>query len=105
MMADIFYELLLKLGVDICVPIESKVIAGKTVKAVGDGVLMVCLAERIEYIEVEELANGIVNWHRELTSVGDATIVFRDGAFADDVSKINLGAILEQFGIANVRSL
>jgi adenine-specific DNA-methyltransferase len=33
------------------------------------------------------------------------TIVFRDSAFADDVAKTNTSAILEQYGLNNVRSL
>ena len=32
-------------------------------------------------------------------------VVFRDSAFADDVAKTNVSAILEQHGIENVRSL
>lgn len=103
--ADIVYELLLKLGLDLCVPIESRSIAGKTVGAIGGGVLLTCLAEKISRDDVEALALGIVAWHKELAPAGDTTCVFRDSAFADDVAKSNLAAILEQHGIANVRSL
>jgi adenine-specific DNA-methyltransferase len=103
--ADILYELLLKLGLDLCVPIETREIAGKTVHAVGGGVLMTCLAETISRDDVEALAQGIIAWHQELGPAGDTTCVFRDSAFADDVAKTNLAAILEQHGIANVRSL
>jgi adenine-specific DNA-methyltransferase len=53
---DILYELLLKLGLDLCVPIEERTVAG-------------------------------------------------DSAFADDVAKSNLTAILQQHGLENVRSL
>jgi hypothetical protein len=35
---------------------------------------------------------------------GESTIVFRDSAFADDVAKTNLTAILRQRGLENVRS-
>ena len=103
--ADIVYELLLKLGLDLCVPIESSSIAGKTVGAIGGGVLLTCLAERITVKEVEALAQGIVAWHKELAPAGDTTCVFRDSAFENDIAKSNLAAILEQHGIANVRSL
>lgn len=54
---------------------------------------------------MEKLANGIISWHKELAPAGDATCVFRDSAFADDVAKTNMAAILEQNGIQNVRSL
>lgn len=103
--ADILYELLLKLGLDLCVPIEQREVAGKTVHSVGGGVLMACLAPTITYEDVEPLAQGIVAWHKELAPAGDTTCVFRDSAFADDVAKTNLAAILQQHGIKNVRSL
>jgi len=103
--ADVLYELLLKLGLDLCVPLEKRTLGGKDVHAVGGGVLMACLAERIERSEVEVLAQGMVEWHKTLAPAGDTTCVFRDSAFADDVAKTNLAAVLEQHGIANVRSL
>ena len=103
--ADIVYELLLKLGLDLCVPIVSRSITGKTVGAIGGGVLLTCLAEHITTKEVEALAQGIVAWRKELAPAGDTTCVFRDSAFENDIAKSNLAAILEQAGIANVRSL
>ena len=103
--ADIVYELLLKLGLDLCVPMESRTVAGKSVGAVGGGVLMLCLAEKISAKEVEAVAAGIVSWHKELAPAGDSTVVFRDSAFADDVAKTNMAAILAQNGLENVRSL
>ncbi|EPG3326133.1 site-specific DNA-methyltransferase [Pseudomonas aeruginosa] len=103
--SDIFYELLLKLGLDLCVPIEQRRIAGCEMHSVGGGVLMACLAERITSDAVEDLAQGIVDWHKELAPAGDTTCVFRDSAFVDDVAKTNLAAILQQQGIDNVRSL
>ena len=102
---DVLYELLLKLGLDLCVPIETQSIADKEVHAIGGGVLMACLAEKIGREEVEALARGMVAWHQELSPVGNTTCVFRDSAFADDVAKTNMAAILEQQGIAKVRSL
>ena len=103
--ADILSELLLKLGLDLCVPIERKTIAGKVVHSIGGGVLIACLAEQITRAEVEALAQGIIAWHEALAPAGDTTCVFRDSAFADDVAKTNLAAILGQHGIANLRSL
>lgn len=102
---DVLYELLLKLGLDLCVPIETKTLAGKAVHSIGGGVLIACLAEKIGRDEVEKLGLGIVEWRKTLAPAGDTTCVFRDSAFADDVAKTNMAAILEQNGIANVRSL
>ncbi|MBS7458323.1 site-specific DNA-methyltransferase [Coralloluteibacterium stylophorae] len=103
--ADLLFELLLKLGLDLCVPIEQRTIASREVHSVGGGVLMACLAERITAKQVEPLAQGIIDWHKELAPAGDTTCVFRDSAFENDVAKTNLAAILEQHGIQNVRSL
>jgi adenine-specific DNA-methyltransferase len=102
---DILYELLLKLGLDLCVPIEDKTIAGRTVYSIGGGTLLACLAEEIAPDAIEPIGLGMVEWHRALAPAGDTTCVFRDGAFADDVSKTNLTAILQQHGLQTVRSL
>ncbi|MDO5505141.1 MAG: site-specific DNA-methyltransferase [Pseudoxanthomonas suwonensis] len=102
---DVLTELLLKLGLDLCVPIEQRQIAGKTVHAIGAGVLMACLDPRIGKEDAEPLALGMAGWHKELDPAGDTTCVFRDSAFENDEAKTNLAAILEQHGIRNVRSL
>ena len=102
---DVLYELLLKLGLDLCVPIAAQTIAGKTVHAIGGGVLMTCLDKAITAAEAEPLALGIAAWRKALDPAGDVTCVFRDSAFENDVAKTNLAAILEQHGIAKVRSL
>ena len=102
---DILFELLLKLGLDLCVPIEQKKIAGKDVYSIGGGTLIVCLNESIVKKEVELLAMGIIAWHKNLAPAGETTVVFRDSAFADDVTKTNLTAILQQHGLEKVRSL
>ena len=102
---DILYELLLKLGLDLCVPIESRTIAGKSVRSIDTGALIACLDKKIDREEVEPLAFGIAEWHAQLSPAGDSTVIFRDDAFEDDVTKTNLAAILKQHGLGNVRSL
>ena len=102
---DVLYELLLKRGVDLTVPIESREINGKTVYSIGYGVLFACLDEAISKDQVEEVGQSIVEWHRELAPSSDTHVFFRDSAFSDDVSKTNMAAILEQNGINHVRSL
>jgi adenine-specific DNA-methyltransferase len=104
---DVLYELLLKLGLDLCVPIVTKSIADKAVHSIGGGVLLVCLASQISRAEVEPLAQGIVAWHQALAPAdpSKSQVVFRDSAFEDDVTKTNLAAILHQHGLGTVRSL
>ena len=102
---DILYELLLKLGLDLCVPIETLTITGKLVRSIGAGTLVACLDDKIDADDVEPLAHGIAAWHAELAPAGETTVVFRDSAFADDVAKTNCTAILHQHGLRTVRSL
>jgi adenine-specific DNA-methyltransferase len=102
---DVLFELLLKLGLDLTVSIETKTIGDQAVHSIGAGTLFACLASRITREDVEPLALGIAAWHRELNPAGETQVVFRDSAFADDVAKTNLAAILQQNGLENVRSL
>jgi len=102
---DILHELLLKLGLELCTPTETRTIAGKSVHSVGAGVLMACLSDSISREDVEPLAFGISSWHEALSPARESTVVFLDSAFADDVAKINLAETLKQCGLGNVRSL
>ena len=102
---DVLYELLLKLGLDLCVPIQTKTIAGKTVHSIGGGALIVCLAEGLSKDVIEPLASGIVAWRAALAPAVDTRVVFMDSGFADDIAKTNMAAILNQDGIFDVRSL
>ncbi len=102
---DVLCELLLKLGLDLCIPIETRVIAGMAVHSAGGRRLIACFAERVSRSDVEALAGGIAQWHSTLAPTDETDCVFRDSAFEDDVAKTNLTAILEQHGIKNIRSL
>lgn len=107
---DILFELLLKLGLDLTVPMQKKKMEGSVKKghdvhSIGGGVLLVCLSESIAREDVEPLAMGVIAWHKEQAPAGESTVVFRDSAFADDVAKTNLAAILQQHGLETVRSL
>ena len=102
---DLFYELLLKLGYDLCAPVERREIAGKRVNAVASGALVTCLSESIEGSEVDDLVLGIAAWRDEMDGADDLTVVFRDSAFGDDVAKTNAVEVLRQYGIKDVRSL
>ncbi len=112
---DVLYELLLKLGLDLAVPMESRQIAGKTVHSIGAGALLACLSDGIDRDVAEPLALGIAAWQKAQAQAlqgGDdnakpvsTKLVFKDSAFADDVAKTNLGAILSQHGLDDVRSI
>ena len=102
---DVLFELLLKLGLDLCVPSETRMVAGKLVHCVGGGVLIACLATEISHEDVEALSLGVVEIYTSLKPAGDTTCVFRDSAFVDDVAKANVAAILNQNGLKILRSL
>lgn len=103
--ADLLYELVLKFGVDLCVPVEKRTCLNKEIYSVGSGVLIACLSEKIDRSEVERLAIFIREWRDEQAPTGGSTCVFRDSAFNDDVAKTNLVELLKQYGLTNVRSL
>lgn len=102
---DVLYEILLKLGLDLCVPMVQQQIAGKTVHSIGGGVLLACLDERIGVADAEALALGMARWREQQGTATETTAIFRDSAFENDVAKSNLAAILEQHGVKHVRSL
>lgn len=107
--SDLLYELLLKSGLDLCVPIKERTVESRgrshCVSLVGGGVLMTCLSESIPQEDVEQLGQAIADWREALFPSGDTTCVFRDSAFEDDVAKTNMAAILRQRGFTRVRSL
>jgi adenine-specific DNA-methyltransferase len=97
---DLFYDVILKHGLDLCLPVEERSIAGHAVRAVGGGAVFACLVPRIVIADVEPLAEGIASWRKELAPANPAEcrVVFRDAAFESDVAKANLAAILKQRG-------
>lgn len=103
--SDVLYELLLKRGIELTAPIEVRKVGNKDIYTVGYGVIFACLADKISTDEIEEISQGILNWHKELDPETDSHVFFRDSAFSNDVAKTNMTAILEQNGISHVRSL
>ncbi len=102
---DILTELLLKRGIELTAPIEKRVASGKAIYSVGFGVLFACLEGTIGSADVEQVGQAILDWHKELEPEADSHVFFRDSAFADDIAKTNMAAILVQNGISHVRSL
>ena len=98
--SDVLYELLLKYGLDLTIHIEERQIAGKKVYLVGEGALIVCLAEKINLDVVEGIATLKDELKPEVIRV-----VFKDAGFKDDVIKTNAIQILLKAGIDDVKSL
>lgn len=89
---DVVYEILLKYGIELTVPIEEKIIAGKNVYLVGMGYLLVCLEQNLELDEIEEFAK-----------LSPARIVFYDEGFKDDTVRTNAQQILKRYGVHDIR--
>ena len=101
---DTPHELLLRFGLDLRVPIETRTKAGKFVHAVGAGTSLARLDQTISHSEVKPLALDIGDWHDIPEPAGESIVVCRDSAFTNDVAKTKLAAILEQRGLGGVRS-
>lgn len=97
---DVLYEILLKYGLDLTLPIKEHRIAGHKVFDIGMGALMICLSDDISL----EVVEGIAKLKEELNPE-IMRVVFKDSGFANDVIKTNAVQILKQVGIEDVRSL
>jgi len=97
---DIVFELLLKYGLNLTVPIEIRTIGGKKVYSIGIGALVVCLDSDVSM----ETINGIGALKEELKPE-IMRVVFKDSGFKDDVVKTNALQTLKRFGIEDIKSL
>lgn len=97
---DILFEILLKYGLDLTVPIEEKTIASKKVFSVGLGTLFICLADGI----TPQVSEGIGAWKQELKPI-ICRVIFKDTGFQSDKDKTNAMQILKRFGIEEVNSI
>ena len=96
---DVLYEILLKYGLDLTLPIEEKIIEGKKVFNVGLGSLFLCLADGI----TSKVAEGIGQW-KEDCSPEICRVIFKDNGFTD-VEKTNSVQTLKRYGINEIRSI
>ena len=97
---DILFEVLLKYGLDLTVPIEEKTIAGNTVYNVGAGTMFVCLSDSITPAVSEEIGK----WKEELRPAV-SSVIFKDSGFGTDKDKTNAIQILKRFGVEEVNSI
>ena len=97
---DVLYEILIKYGLDLTLPIEERVIQGRKVFVIGYGALVICLDDDITLESVEGIAKLKDELQPEVMR-----IVFKDNGFKDDVVKTNAVQILGQSGIEDVKSL
>lgn len=96
---DVLFEILLKYGLDLTLPIEERMIEGKRVFNVGLGALFICLADGI----TSNVAEGIGAWKEELNPE-TCRVIFKDSGFTD-VEKTNSVQTLKRFGIHEIKSI
>lgn len=89
---DVVYEILLKFGIDLTVPIEEVSIAGKNVYSVRLGYLLICLERNLTMKQIEEIAKQ-----------KPVRIVFYDEVFKDDTVRMNAQQILKANGVDEIR--
>lgn len=99
---DILYEILLKYGIDLNMPIEEHNICGKKVFDIGFGAIIACLDNNITLDFVE----GIGKLKEELSpEENECRVVFMDSGFATDSVKTNAIQILKRYNIEDVKSI
>jgi len=96
---DVLYEILLKSGLDLTLPIEERNIEGKKVFNIGLGSLFICLAENI----TRKVAEGIGQWKKECNPEV-CKVVFKDNGFSD-VEKTNSVQTLKRYGISEIKTI
>ncbi len=115
---DVLYEILLKYGLDLTLPIDEWImdngklimkeksnsqlstVNSQLVYSIGRGALIICLSDDISLEVVQGIAKLKDKLNPEIMRV-----VFKDSGFKDDVVKTNAVQILKQAGIVDVRSL
>lgn len=100
--SDILYELLLKFGIDLCTTVEVRFVASKQIYFVNRGSLVACLDSTITVEDAKLLGLQISSWFHEPNAPNEMNCVFRDSAFEDDVSKVNLLTSLNSNEISSV---
>src|SRR5699024_1264680 len=91
--ADIVYEVLLKLGLDLNTPFEENIVDGSTVYDIALGNVYVVLGENI----TQEVANYIADKQKEYENE-NPSVVFNDNGFVNDNEKLNSIEILKNNG-------
>lgn len=97
---DVLYEILLKYGLDLNVPI----VENKDFYSIGGGTLLVNLNKTITL----DVIDSICEEHKMLLEIDEdykTTVVLRDSSFKNDIDKTNAIQKLKQVGIKEIRSI
>ena len=97
---DVLYEILLKYGLDLNVPIKET----ENFYSIGGGTLLVSLNNEINL----DVINSIFEEYKKILETDKkikTTVILRDNSFKNDVDKTNALKRLEQVGISEIRSI
>lgn len=97
---DVVYEIMLKYGIDLTLPMETIEINEKRIYSIGYGALIICLDNDITLDVVE----GIVKLKEKLNSE-ITRVVFKDNGFKNDTVKTNALQILKRNNIKEIMSI
>ena len=97
---DVVYEIMLKYGIDLTLPINEYKAGDKTIFSIGLGALMICLDKDITTEVAQEIVRLKVVHKPEVMRV-----VFRDTGFKDDSAKTNTKEILRTNGVDEIVSI
>ncbi len=97
---DVLYEILLKYGLDLTLPIQEKKIGDHNLYAIGGGALLVYLGDNANI----EIAQHIINWAKELDAI-NPQVVFKDNGFNNSQDKVNTLQVLKSKNITDVWSI
>ncbi|APA82875.1 site-specific DNA-methyltransferase [Francisella tularensis] len=94
---DVLFEILLKLGLDLTVPITEIDCNGSTLYNIGMGALLICLDNANDAVisEIIKIKNDTEN--------NELEVVFKDSVFDDDIAKTNYSQQLESAGIKTIK--
>ena len=88
---DLIYEIMLKYGIDLTLPIEEYDVGENKIYSIGFGALLICLDNKI----TKDITDSII----ELASEDVSRVVFKDNGFASDADKTNIKETLRTHNI------
>ena len=88
---DLIYEIMLKYGIDLTLPIEEYDAGENKIYSIGFGALLICLDNKI----TKDITDSII----ELASEDVSRVVFKDNGFASDADKTNIKETLRTHNI------
>lgn len=97
---DVVYEILVKYGLELTIPVEVIEINGKKIFSIGYCALIICLEKNISIDDVEQIGTL-----KEEKAPSSCRVIFRDSSFLNDSVKVNTIQVLKQYGIVDVKTI